>query len=107
MSVVSRSQTVTPSTASEAAAFLQQAARDGTRVMPVGCRRRLRLEEQSSRLIALSCCGLTAGFAHYAGDLVATVPAGLTLSAATVIVLLVTVVFGWIAFNRPQTRVAP
>ncbi|MBS1818617.1 MAG: FAD-binding oxidoreductase [Acidobacteria bacterium] len=82
MSVVSSAETVTPSTASEAAGFLLQAAHDRTRVTPVGCRSRLHLATDPSRLIALSCCGLTTGFAHHAGDLVATVPAGLSLSAA-------------------------
>lgn len=73
--------TLEPRDASEAAAMLASAAGQRTPLVPWGrgTRPASDMDNGSARLSSLK---LTDGFAHYAGDLVATIPAGMTLAAA-------------------------
>ena len=50
---------------------------------------------------------ILASLIHTRDAWTSVVPWGLALSAATVIVLLASVIFSWVVFNRLQTRVAP
>jgi glycolate oxidase FAD binding subunit len=68
-----------PHDAETAAAMLANAAADGISVVPHGARTKLGVVALSDRCAALSTHRLTSGLSHYAGDLVATVPAGSTL----------------------------
>ncbi len=70
-----------PATAAEAAALLAQASTDRTPVVVNGHRTKLsgRVEAPGARTMSTRL--LTSGLQHYAGDLVATVPAGMTLQA--------------------------
>ena len=72
-----------PADASRAAAILAQAVLDQRRVVPCGHETRLRAASTASEdSVKLSSLGLTSGFVHYAGDLVATIPAGMSLREA-------------------------
>ncbi len=70
-----------PSSAAEAAAMLAQASTARTPVMVRGSRTKLSGRDDGEGAHGMSTRLLTGGLHHYAGDLVATVPAGLTLSA--------------------------
>ncbi len=67
-----------PADAQAAAAMLAHAAHEGTRLIPHGSRSKL-TPRAAADVATLSSRRLTQGLAHYAGDLVATVPAGATL----------------------------
>lgn len=71
-----------PTDAAAAAAMLADAKTGGQPVMICGHRTKLRTLPDSDRARPMSTAGLRTGFAHYAGDLVATVPAGWTLRQA-------------------------
>ena len=68
-----------PEDAATAAAMLAHAAAGQLVVVPHGNRTKLRTPGDPSRAATLSTVRLTRGLAHYAGDLVATAPAGCTL----------------------------
>ncbi len=74
-----------PASAAEAAAILAQATTARTPVVVHGHRTKLsgRTDGQGAR--GMSTGRLTGGLQHYAGDLVATVPAGLTLHAVNTV----------------------
>lgn len=71
-----------PADADSAAAMLAHAGRQGQSVQLHGRRTKLRAFANDDTVVPMSTAGLTGGFAHYAGDLVATIPAGWTLQAA-------------------------
>ncbi len=72
-----------PVTAADMAAALADAARASRRVVPVGAATKLAWHDDPFETAdTLSTRGLLDGFAHYAGDLVATIPAGMTLAEA-------------------------
>jgi glycolate oxidase FAD binding subunit len=63
--------------------MLAKAVHDRQRVVPAGNGTRLRASTNPpSDAVTLSSLALTSGFAHYAGDLVATIPAGVALREA-------------------------
>jgi glycolate oxidase FAD binding subunit len=66
-----------PDDAQRAAAMLAEAAADGRTLTIEGGRTRLQTAAQHQ---TISSCRLTNGLAHYAGDLVASVPAGVTMA---------------------------
>ncbi len=68
-----------PADAQTAASMLAIAAADGISLMPEGHRTKLRAQTRSGGAAPISSTRLTSGLAHYAGDLVATAPAGATL----------------------------
>jgi glycolate oxidase FAD binding subunit len=72
-------ETLQPADAQATASVLAQAAADRVTIVPHGNRTKLAFATGSERTAALSTALLTGGLAHYAGDLVATVPAGATL----------------------------
>lgn len=74
--------TLEPVDASSAAAMLAEARARGQSMVIHGHCTKLRGLPDAAVTRPLSTAGLTAGFAHYAGDLVATVPAGWTLRQA-------------------------
>lgn len=74
--------TLEPTDASSAAGLLSDARAAGQSVVIHGHCTKLRTLPTGDTVRPLSTAGLTAGFAHYAGDLVATVPAGWTLRQA-------------------------
>lgn len=74
--------TLEPADASSAAAMLAEARTSGQPVAIHGHCTKLRTRPDATVTRPLSTAGLTGGFAHYAGDLVATVPAGWTLRQA-------------------------
>ena len=71
-----------PATADDAAAMLREAAITGAALRPggQGTRTHWRPDPREARIVGSS--RLVDGFEHYAGDLVATVPAGMTLIEA-------------------------
>lgn len=69
-----------PADAETAASMLAIAAADGISLLPEGRRTKLRARAESNGAAALRSTALTSGLVHYAGDLVATAPAGATLS---------------------------
>ena len=71
-----------PATAQDAAAMLAQACEAGTRIVPRGAGTKLHWLDDQRDQTAMSTLGLSAPLAHYAGDLVATIPAGMTLAGA-------------------------
>jgi len=71
-----------PHDTAAAAAMLADAAASGTRLVPHGHQTKLDPRAQTSEERGLSSLGLTSGLVHYAGDLVATIPAGCTLREA-------------------------
>ncbi|MEQ1868691.1 MAG: FAD-binding oxidoreductase [Vicinamibacterales bacterium] len=72
-----------PATAHDVADLLAEAARNRTRVVPVGAGTKVAWHHDPAPTAArLSTLGLTDGFLHDAGDLVATLPAGMTLADA-------------------------
>lgn len=72
--------TFEPPDAASAAALLLAGAADGRALVPAGSRTKLRARASaSSGAATISTVNLTTGLAHYAGDLVATAPAGATL----------------------------
>ncbi len=70
-----------PATAAEAAAILAQATTARTPVVVQGSRTKLSGRTEGQGVRGMSTRRLTGGLQHYAGDLVATVPAGMTLHA--------------------------
>ena len=70
-----------PATAADAAAMLAQASTARTPLVVQGQRTKLSGRTDGKGARGLSTRLLTAGLQHYAGDLVATVPAGMTLHA--------------------------
>ena len=70
-----------PASAAEAAALLAQASTARTAVVVQGNRTKLSGRADVKGARTMSTALLTAGLQHYAGDLVATVPAGMTLQA--------------------------
>ena len=70
-----------PTTAADVAAALHDAATRGDRLDPVGRGTRTMPGDRREGTTELSTCGLQVGLTHIAGDLVATVPAGMTLHA--------------------------
>jgi len=68
-----------PADAATVAAMLAVAASDGTAFVPQGHGTKLQRHSLAAGASPLSTTRLTAGLAHYAGDLVATAPAGATL----------------------------
>lgn len=68
-----------PPDAQTAASMLAIAAADGISLVPEGNRTKLRAQIKSGGAPPISSTRLTTGLAHYAGDLVATAPAGATL----------------------------
>jgi glycolate oxidase FAD binding subunit len=68
-----------PADAEAAAAILSQAASSGLVLLPHGNRTKLEPPADGTTIGTLSTMRLTDGLAHYAGDLVATAPAGCTL----------------------------
>lgn len=68
-----------PTDAVTAAAMLASAVADSVLLVPQGRGTKLQSHKAMSGAASLSTAGLTAGLAHYAGDLVATAPAGATL----------------------------
>ncbi|MGC4081284.1 MAG: FAD-binding oxidoreductase [Vicinamibacterales bacterium] len=73
-----------PTSAADAATMLAEAAAAGTPVVPVGTGSRLNVSRIQGPAVAFSSRRLTSGFAHYAGDLVATLPAGMRLADANI-----------------------
>lgn len=71
--------TFEPTTAAEAAALLAQASAARTPMLVQGHRTKLSGRSVDERAQTLSTGRLTTGLQHYASDLVATVPAGLSL----------------------------
>lgn len=71
--------TLEPPDARTAAAMLADAAVARSTVVPHGHRTKLRQPPEAHNVAFMSTLRLTAGLAHYAGDLVATVPVGRTL----------------------------
>lgn len=74
-----------PTDAATAAQMLVEAARDGRRLVPTGNGTKLDAIAFDRQATPLSSLRLNVGIAHYAGDLVATVPAGSTLSEVNAI----------------------
>jgi glycolate dehydrogenase FAD-binding subunit len=72
-------QPFAPDDAETAAAMLAHAAAGQVIVVPHGNRTKLRAPVDATRATTMSTMRLTRGLAHYAGDLVATAPAGCTL----------------------------
>ncbi len=70
-----------PATAAEAATLLAQASTARTPVVVHGRRTKLSGRAEAAGARTMSSRLLTSGLQHYAGDLVATVPAGMTLHA--------------------------
>lgn len=68
-----------PGDAQTAASMLAIAAADGVALVPEGHRTKLAADPGDSGAALMATTQLTTGFAHYAGDLVATAPAGMTL----------------------------
>lgn len=68
-----------PGDAQTAASMLAIAAADGIALLPEGNRTKLAAQAATSGAAPLVTTQLVSGFAHYAGDLVATAPAGMTL----------------------------
>ena len=68
-----------PADPQTAAAMLAIAAADGISLVPQGNRTKLRATTNTNGAAPISSSRLTTGLAHYAGDLVATAPAGATL----------------------------
>lgn len=68
-----------PHDANSAAAMLADAAANKVSVVPHGNQTKLGVRTDAERTALLSSLRLTTGLAHYAGDLVATAPAGCTL----------------------------
>jgi glycolate oxidase FAD binding subunit len=68
-----------PADAEAAAAMLAQAAADKVSLVLHGNRTKMGTAAGTEQRAAISTTGLKAGLAHYAGDLVATAPAGCTL----------------------------
>lgn len=77
----------TPHDAEATAALLAQAAAEGRRIQPCGSRTKLGARAADDGAIPMSTGQLVAGLRHDAGDLVATLPAGLTLQDANRILL--------------------
>lgn len=73
-------ETLEPQDAASAAAMLADARTHRHQVQVHG--RLTKLRTLADAVVPMSTARLTGGFAHYAGDLVATVPAGWTLQAA-------------------------
>src|SRR3954468_11997314 len=71
-----------PHDATTAAAMLAEAAQTHTALFPEGYRTKV-IAPDIGRARPLSTRLLTQGFSHYAGEIVATIPAGLTLREAT------------------------
>lgn len=77
---------VTPATAAEMAALLARAAAERRRVVPCGSGTKLRWHDDGfTENTPVSTRGLSSGLAHYDGDLVATLPAGVTLADANAV----------------------
>ena len=70
-----------PHDAATAATMLAEAAHTHTSLVPEGSRTKV-ICVDPDRTRPLSTRSLTSGLAHYAGDLVATIPAGMTLRDA-------------------------
>lgn len=68
-----------PTDAQTAASMLAIAAADGVAMVPEGHRTKLAADLNDSGAALMATTQLTSGLAHYAGDLVATAPAGMTL----------------------------
>ena len=75
-----------PTTATEIAACLARAAAEGYGLVPRGSGTKPGWNGTPSEGAALSTRGLTSSIEHYAGDLVATVPAGTTLAEANAVI---------------------
>lgn len=75
-------RTLEPENAQSAAAMLASLQASGQTVQLHGNRTKLRTWLPTDTVVPMATTKLTAGFAHYAGDLVATIPAGWTLRAA-------------------------
>ncbi len=71
--------TLEPQDAEAAAAMLAAASADGRTVVLHGHRTKLRQLPDADNVVPISTRCLSTGLAHYAGDLVATVPVGQTL----------------------------
>src|SRR5205085_5901347 len=77
---------LTPCDAATAAEMLAEAARARHSVRPRGSGTKLDWTGRSQPIgVDMSLLGLDRPIAHYAGDLVATIPAGMTLSAANAV----------------------
>lgn len=68
-----------PTDAQTAASMLAIAAADGVALLPEGNRTKLAAQAADAGAAPMVTTQLVHGFAHYAGDLVATAPAGMTL----------------------------
>ncbi len=74
-----------PASATEVAAILARAATDGRRVVPRGSGTKGGWNGAPAADALLSTRGLASPIEHYAGDLVATIPAGATLAEANAV----------------------